>query len=171
MQVQKIGQDMKLIDISGGRFGRLLVICREGKAIPVKFKCICDCGKTVVVNSVSLRNGDTRSCGCIRSEKMAKEKTKHGQYDTPTYHSWSSMLNRCKCKKHKQYKDYGGRGISVCSRWRGSFEAFLSDMGERPGGKTLDRIDSDGNYEPTNCKWSTRQEQNRNKRTSRRITQ
>lgn len=97
---------------------------------------------------------------------MRAKKITHGMYGTPTYRSWRAMLARCSDSKHRQFKDYGGRGIQVCEAWRGSFETFFADMGERPDGRTLDRINNDDNYEPGNCRWATRTEQNRNKRST-----
>lgn len=99
---------------------------------------------------------------------MARKQMKHGMYNTPTYRSWSSMIARCTNPMHHQWKDYGGRGIKVCEEWT-IFENFFSDMGERPKGKSIDRIDNDKGYNSKNCKWSTRTEQNRNKRNSKGI--
>jgi hypothetical protein len=156
---------MNRIPLEGKRFGRLSVI--EKVAGPSKatfYKCTCDCGVTKNIRSVSLRNGDTQSCGCIRQEQMRAEQTTHGLYGSPTYRSWRAMIIRCTNSKHRQFKDYGGRGITVCSDWLTSFESFLASVGIRPEGKTLDRENTNGNYEPSNCKWSTPTEQNTNKR-------
>jgi hypothetical protein len=98
---------------------------------------------------------------------MAALHTSHGMYKTPTYNSWRAMLARCTSKSHRQYMDYGGRGITFCREWS-TFEGFFADMGTRPEGKTLDRTDPDGNYEKANCRWATRLEQNQNKRSSKR---
>lgn len=152
------------IPLEGKRFGRLQVV---DKVAPIgaatAYLCLCDCGGRKIVRGASLRKGETTSCGCARSERMAAEKTTHGQYASPTYRSWRAMLARCHDKAHRQFKDYGGRGIAVHPSWL-IFEAFFSDMGVRPNGTTLDRRDNDGNYEPGNCCWSTRTEQNRNRR-------
>jgi hypothetical protein len=153
--------------LEGCRFGRLLVIERAatiGKS--TAYICLCDCGKTKTVRGQSLRLGDTTSCGCARREQMVEKQTSHGMYRTPTYNSWRAMLARCLNKTHRQYKDYGGRGISICPEWH-KFELFLADMGVRPSDKTIDRINGDGNYTAGNCRWATRQEQNQNRRTTR----
>jgi hypothetical protein len=158
---------MERIKLEGKRFGRLSVLERDGvigKA--TAYLCLCDCGEKKRVRGQSLRNGDTTSCGCARRDKMAAMHASHGMYKTPTYNSWRAMIARCLDKKHRQYKDYGGRGITFCKDWA-SFKCFFRDMGERPEGKTLDRSDPDGNYEKTNCRWATRQEQNLNKRKAR----
>lgn len=153
------------IALEGLRFGRLTAI----EMVPVQkgvtfYSCKCDCGNELNVRSVSLRKGDTQSCGCFRQEKMRNAKTTHGLYGSPTYLSWRAMIARCTDSTHRQFKDYGGRGISISPDWIQSFERFLSDVGPRPAGKTLDRKDSNGNYCPGNCKWSTPTEQNANKR-------
>ena len=153
------------IPLDGARFGRLVVLERavtDDKA--TFYKCACDCGETKNVRAVSLRNGDTKSCGCLRKEKMAQQQTTHGLYGSPSYRSWRAMIIRCTDESHKQFKDYGGRGITICPEWLASFESFVSDLGIRPSSTTLDRINTNGNYEPGNCKWSTPTEQNRNKR-------
>lgn len=153
------------IPLDGARFGRLVVLERavtDDKA--TFYKCACDCGETKNVRAVSLRNGDTQSCGCLRKEKMAQKKTTHGLYGSPSYRSWRAMIIRCTDESHKQFKDYGGRGITIYPEWLASFESFVSDLGIRPSSTTLDRINTNGNYEPGNCKWSTPTEQNRNKR-------
>lgn len=155
---------MPLKDLSGFSFGRLVVLGR-GQDISgrVSWRCQCSCGSIVEVRSYSLQNGDSKSCGCLRSEVTASTKTVHGGYGSREHRSWSHMLSRVRDPKHHQFKDYGGRGISVCERWL-SFENFLEDMGPRPLGRTLDREDVNGNYEPGNCRWATPLEQALNKR-------
>lgn len=156
---------MQLINLIGRQFGRLIVIERGANIGPhVAYKCQCECGNITTIRSHSLLRDDTKSCGCIRSEKMKHGKTIHGFYNTPTYHSYRAMIARCTDIKHKQYKDYGGRGIIICESWLQSFQNFLTDMGKRPEGTTLDRKDNDDNYYKENCKWATRIEQNNNKR-------
>lgn len=159
---------MKRIALEGKRFGRLLVETRSENIGPhTAYACRCDCGQSVNVRGASLRRGETHSCGCLRRERMADRQTTHGLYGTPTYHSYRAMLARCYDVKHPQFKDYGGRGIKVCARWLESFDYFLADMGQRPAGRTLDRYpDSDGHYEPGNCRWATRHQQRHNRRST-----
>ena len=153
------------IDITNQRFGRLVALrpernSREGW----HWLCICDCGKQTIARGVKLRGGDTRSCGCSMYEtKHGHSGRRHnGRRDrSPTYHSWVGMLTRCRNNKQRCYTNYGSRGITVCERWH-SFENFLADMGERPTGLSLDRINNDGNYEPGNCQWATAKEQRAN---------
>lgn len=155
---------MRLIDLTGMRFGRLEVIKRgENIGRSAAFECRCDCGTMLTARAASLRNGDTASCGCYRAEKMAEKQRKHGHFGSRTYNSWASMLSRCRDKNKPAYARYGAIGITVCERWE-KFENFLADMGERPEGCSIDRIDNDKGYEPGNCRWATPIQQRRNQR-------
>lgn len=165
---------MRIIDLTNQRFERLTVIGRaentsQGQA---RWNCRCDCGNSVTVASVVLRDGRSRSCGCLKVDMLTERSTKHGHANsgqiTPTYHSWAGMIARCRDKKHRSFKNYGGRGITVCDRW-GNFQAFLEDMGEKPSGMSIDRINGSGNYEPGNCRWATANQQARNKRNNVRL--
>lgn len=131
--------------------------------------CYCDCGKSTVVTSGNLINKRTKSCGCLNKELIMARNVSHGCYGTPTYRSWAGMLTRCTNSKEKGYKDYGGRGIKVCGRWK-KFENFFEDMGECPKGLTLERKNNDGNYEKDNCRWATRKEQANNTRSTLMLT-
>lgn len=159
-------------DLTGQRFGRWTVIKYHGKDIRGRttWACICDCGEHSVVRRDLLTRGLSKSCGCLSRELKAKRLLKHGycvnkqNNGNPTYVSWKSMKQRCYNTNADQYPDYGGRGIRVCDRWRYSFENFLADMGERPLGTTIDRINNNGDYEPGNCRWVNLSIQNKNKR-------
>lgn len=155
-------------NLVGETFGRLTVL-ELHQVKPVKWLCSCACGGVSVVQSSKLRSGRTASCGCLAKETTAARNFKHGHTTgglfTGEYHSWASMLTRCFNANTDSYRHYGGRGITVCDRWRESFENFLADMGPRSAGMSLDRIDVNGNYEPGNCRWATDSEQRLNKRT------
>lgn len=156
----------KYIDLTGQRIGRLVVIGRI--VLPTKtdramWRCRCDCGAVLVRSGGNLRRGTVASCGCYKREVAASFSGTHGQSKSLTYESWTQMRQRCLNPNHHAWASYGGRGITICAAW-GSFEQFLTDMGERPVGTTLDRIDSNRGYEPGNCRWASNKEQQRNKR-------
>lgn len=158
------------LSLAGQRFGRLVAIER-GPNTPAgkgQWWCQCDCGgpRTLVVAS-GLKGGGVTSCRCswLSGDKQSTHGHTRGRRFPPTYRSWTKMRSRCLSPRDKDYHHYGGRGITICEPWS-SFETFLADMGEKPAGLTLDRIDVDGNYEPTNCRWASRAVQATNLRTS-----
>lgn len=168
-------------ELLGETFGRLTVvephgdIARADGRSCTTWLCQCECGVALVVKTESLRSGNTKSCGCLRADAASvngRRNRRHGHRlgpgnavpTSPEYRSWSSMVTRCENPRFKDFRHYGGRGISICARWRESFQTFLADMGPRPRGRSLDRIDVDGNYEPGNCRWATAKQQRQNQR-------
>jgi hypothetical protein len=157
-------------DLTGMVFGKLTVIKLDKIVNSRKFwLCKCECGNIKSVYAYSLHCGDTRSCGCLRDEKFRENNTKHGMSRTKIYKQWHDIKERCFNKRMKAYKNYGGRGITICAEWKSNFQTFY-DWTIQNGykqGLSIDRINNNGNYEPCNCKWSTRKEQGANRRTNR----
>lgn len=154
-------------DLSGSRFGLLLVQRWVGKTKnrQALWECICDCGNGATVRIDRLRDGVTRSCGCLARSIPTPITTTHGMTYSLEFRSWQSMKDRCSNPNGKSWKYYGGRGIRVCERWINSFEDFYADMGPRPSLEySIDRIDVNGNYEPGNCRWATKAQQIANRR-------
>lgn len=170
------------INCIGVRFGKLTVISeadpkiRKDRGTTIRrMLCYCDCGEKKTVSVPDLRSGNTLSCGCYKIEATKKSNTTHGRSisvsrngkATTEYHSWRGMIDRCENRRHISYPLYGARGIKVCDRWPNSFEAFLSDMGEKPSkNHSIDRINGDGDYAPSNCRWATGKEQFANQKVS-----
>lgn len=162
------GEDKRL-DITGNRYGRLIALERAySKNNATFWKCQCDCGVISVHRLKDLQGGNCNSCGCYQIEVTIKRSRKHGHkskfeqgtiYGSGTYNTWRSMIKRCTLPTHQAYQWYGGRGIKVCDRWLESFENFLEDLGVRPEGWTIERIDVNGNYEKSNVRYATKQEQ------------
>jgi len=149
-------------DLTGVRFGKRTVVEYAGKDHHghAQWACRCDCGKLSIARADALRRGSGDTCGCRDSRFI------HGNPEHPSYITWKSMINRCCNPNHPNYKNYGGRGITICEAWR-DFRRFAADMGERPTGYTIERTDNDGGYTPENCKWATCIEQHRNTRANR----
>jgi hypothetical protein len=163
---------MRLIDLTGKRFGRLTVIERaenHGK-LPM-WRCLCDCGKEIKVLGCNLRTNHTQSCGCAQKDLVAKRSVTHGMSSNPLYAVWNTMRQRCTNPNNHKYSNYGARGVRVCEDWLNSFDSFYSYVSKLPhfgeAGYSLDRIENDGNYEPGNVRWATMTEQNNNRRKRR----
>lgn len=166
----------KFIDLTGKKFGRLTVLYSEGKIYNSKNRCYywmcrCDCGNLKSVRGAHLKNGLVNSCGCLKKEKLSIPK-KHGFCDTKIYGVWEGIKDRCYRQKNSSYKNYGGRGIIMCEDWKNNFSNFYNwaiQNGYKEG-LSIDRIDVNGNYEPTNCRWITQKEQCNNTRVNRYLT-
>lgn len=165
---------MARLCLIGRIFGRLTVIGDAGstddKIHQSLWRCLCECGNVCIVRGASLVQKNTQSCGCLSIYLSRLRNLKHGMTKTRTYKVWCDMRERCRNASRDDWKNYGGRGIQVCTQWNESFEAFFADMGECLPGTQLDRIDNEGNYEPGNCRWATREVQANNRRTNRLLT-
>jgi hypothetical protein len=167
-----------LLDLSGNSYGRWTVLRPalgrpKGRGLERFWVCRCSCGTERELPTGKLRSGHSRSCGCLHRDNAKMYCRKHGLSSTREHRIWRSMLNRCQNPRASRFQHYGGRGIGVCTRWRGpqGFENFIRDMGPAPGGRhSIDRINNNANYEPSNCRWATQSEQMRNTRCNHLIT-
>lgn len=154
-------------NLAGMRFGKLTVIerapDRPGNSCAI-WRCICDCGNEKLKSSHDLKRAHAPSCGCWGRERISAAVSTHRRTKSKEYYCWAGIKQRCSNPKNLMYRHYGGRGIRICDRWSESFEAFLEDMGFAPPGTSIDRIDNDGDYEPGNCRWTTRDVQGKNRR-------
>jgi hypothetical protein len=163
---------MRLIDLTDHRFGRLRVLRRDQRERPrLYWDCLCDCGTRTSVRAAHLRYGLIRSCGCFGRERVGDTHRTHGMSKSPEYRTWAEIKKRCYNPMQKSYARYGGRGITMCDRWRDSFETFYADVGPRPSPRhSIDRMDNTGHYTPENCRWATVIQQANNKRSNRSLT-
>lgn len=162
-----------VVEMVGGRFGRFTVVARDesrrgGQAY---WLCRCDCGQVKSVNGSSLRRNLSTSCGCLQKQRTSAARRTHGRTGSSEYKTWLAMRGRCLDPGHTIFHKYGAKGVTVCERWKDSFENFFADMGEKPTrAHQIDRIDNEKGYEPGNCRWATAKEQARNRTTTRLFT-
>ena len=155
-------------NLIGAQFGQLVVLAETSQIGTTRmWICLCSCGTETTVRHSNLVTGNSKSCGCLRNRQTQLRSFKHGYRHKPEYVVWTNMKTRCFNPKATQYHNYGGRGITVCDQWRNSFETFLSDVGDRPSEHhSLERIDVNDDYKPSNCKWATWEEQCNNRTNS-----
>jgi hypothetical protein len=164
---------MKYVDLTNQKFNRLTVLERDqNRCNRVMWKCRCDCGNIISVSTNSLKSGNSKSCGCYKLESFTKITTKHHLSNTRIYNIWKDMRKRCNNPNSSNYKNYGGRGITICDEWENNFMSFYnwSMNNGYSDSFSIDRINNDGNYEPSNCRWVDRKTQNSNTRQNHFIT-
>ena len=155
-------------NLTGKKYNRLTLL-KHTRSNPIYYLCQCECGRKVEKLLARIKCGKTKSCGCLNDERRKTTNLVHGQSHSPTYVSWRNMMARCNNPNNKQYKDYGGRGITVCDSWH-SFKNFMYDMGKKPDKLRIERIDNNKGYFKDNCYWASSKKQARNKRNNHMIT-